>query len=32
MSMVYALDYAKKLEDELNVNNDSSIFDYMFFA
>ena len=32
MSMVYALDYAKKLEDELNINNDANIFDYMFFT
>lgn len=32
MSMVYALDYANKLEQQLNTNNDSSIFDYMFFT
>lgn len=32
MSMVYALDYANKLEQQLNINNDSSIFDYMFFS
>lgn len=32
MSMVYALDYAKKLEDELNTNNEANIFDYMFFT
>lgn len=32
MSMVYALDWARKLEEQLGINADSTLFDWMFFS
>lgn len=32
MSFIYALDFAKQLEDNMNKQTDLNIFDYMFFA
>lgn len=31
MSMVYGLDWAKQLEDQLNNTQESNLLDYMFF-
>lgn len=32
MSLVYGLDLAKKLEDDLNINTGVTLFDYCFFS
>ena len=31
MSMVYGLDWAKQLEDQLNTTQENNIFDFMYF-